>query len=232
VEEPQVAGVGGSYGNMRPGSLRACLIHEEIVERHSAMGPEVDFLGSFNVLYKHQVLEHMGGFDECHFNGPGSPGAEDAALAYRLRKAGYVLRFVPQSQVKHYYPTTLRRYLRSQMHHGYWRVALYSQYPAQGVGDSYSGLVDHAQPPLALLLVVLLPLLACPSTWPLICSFAGLLLLLQVPMTFRLLRRTRQWRYLLFAPMSLTRAWARGIGMVTGLWAVLRTLRRSGMSAI
>ena len=52
MEDPKVAGVGGSYGNMHPDSLLACLIHEEIVERHRTMPPEVNYLATFNVLYR------------------------------------------------------------------------------------------------------------------------------------------------------------------------------------
>src|SRR6056297_2753122 len=52
MNDPQVAGVGGSYANLYPDSLVATLIHEEIVARHRRMKREVDFLGGFNVLYR------------------------------------------------------------------------------------------------------------------------------------------------------------------------------------
>ena len=89
-----MAGVGGSYDNAVPGSLLACLIHEEIRCRHLAMDPEaVDYLGSFNVLYRREILERVGGFDESEFNGPGAPGAEDADLSFRVAELGFRLRF-------------------------------------------------------------------------------------------------------------------------------------------
>ena len=50
LEDPHVGGVGGSYGIMTAESLLACLIHEEIVERHLRMPKRVNFLATFNVL--------------------------------------------------------------------------------------------------------------------------------------------------------------------------------------
>ena len=64
IEGSPFVGVGGSYGNMRPDSLLACLIHEEIVERHRRMPREVNFLATFNVLYRREILEKVDGFDE------------------------------------------------------------------------------------------------------------------------------------------------------------------------
>jgi len=213
MTDSRVAGVGGSYANRRPESLLACLIHEEIVERHRRMSDEVNFLGGFNVVYRRAILEQVGGFDEKHFNGPGSPGAEDAELAYRIHKAGYVLRFEPRSQVGHYHPTRLLRYLRAQRHHGYWRVNLHLRHPGEATGDAYSNLVDNAQPPLAMLSLAGLPLLSFHSLWWVEAVCVGLLALAQIPMTARLWWRTGPARMVWFAPMSFVRAFARGIGM-------------------
>jgi len=217
LQDPQVGGAGGSYSNRCPHSLLACLIHEEIVERHRSMTMDVNFLGGFNVLYRRSVLEEVDGFDERHFNGPGSPGAEDAELAYRVHAAGYRLRFEPRSLVGHYHPTSLRRYLRSQRHHGYWRVNLHARHPRRATGDVYSGLVDHCQPPLAIALLASLPLAFWPPLGRIPFALAVLLLTAQFPMTLRLVARSRRIRYLLFAPLSFVRAFARGFGMVHAL---------------
>jgi cellulose synthase/poly-beta-1,6-N-acetylglucosamine synthase-like glycosyltransferase len=213
LDDPRVAGAGGSYGNMRPDSVLACLIHEEIVERHRAMRQEVDYLATFNVVYRREALEKVGGFDEGNFNCAGAPGAEDIELAFRLHDAGYRLRFDIDSRVGHFHPTRLRRYLRSQRLHGYFRVWLYLHHRSRAAGDAYSGLVDHAQPPLAMLTLATLPLAFWPPLYLVPLGLAGLLLLLQLPMTLRLWRRTGQAKYLLFAPMSFLRAFWRGVGM-------------------
>lgn len=219
LSDPSVGGVGGSYGNEHPHSLLACLIHEEIITRHRRMPVEVNFLGGFNVLYQREALEAVGGFDECEFNGPGSPGAEDAELAYRIHAAGYRLRFEPESRVGHHHPTKLRRYLRSQRHHGYWRVFLHLRHRSTAGGDTYSGLFDHAQPPLALLMLASLPTLAWPALRWIALLTAALLFAAQWPGTWRLIRPSGRWSYVAFAGLGFIRAIWRGIGMVQGICA-------------
>lgn len=207
LDEEGVVGAGGSYGNMVPESLLACLIHEEIVARHRTMGRRVDFLATFNVLYLREALEAIGGFDEAMLK------AQDADLAYRLRKAGGELGFDIRSRVGHYHPTRLWRYLRTQSAQGYWRVYLYFKHPEGMGGDAYSGWVDHLQPPLAMVCLASLPLLAWPALRWLVALPWAALALAQLPLTSRLVAATRDARLLAFAPMGFLRAFARGIGM-------------------
>lgn len=226
LDNLEVGGVGGSYGNMRPDSLLACLIHEEIISRHEAMRTEVNFLGSFNVCYRRSVLEEVGGFDEHQVNGPGKPGAEDADLAYRVHRAGHRLHFEPTSRVGHFHPTSLRQYLRSQRIHGYWRVNLHLRHPRTGIGDAYSSMVDHVQPPLAMLILVAALGLFIPGVLPysgwLVTALLVLMMLAQIPATVRLMRRTGRPRYLAFAGMSFLRSFWRGIGLTAGMIGALR----------
>ncbi len=217
MSDPQVGGVGGSYGNMAADSLLGCLIHEEIVERHRAMPKRVNFLATFNVLYRRQVLEHINGFDETFLKG------QDAELAFRVMEAGHELRFEIESRVKHFHPTRLRSYLQTQRQQGYWRVWLHLRHRGHSKGDSYSNLLDHLQPLLAVLAVATLPLILVPLPGFKWVSAAMLLLLgfAPIPMTLRLLSHRREPRYLLYAGMSFVRAFWRGLGMVHGMLAHL-----------
>lgn len=213
LEDPGVAAVSGTYGNASTHSLLACLIHEEIVERHRAMDEEVDFLATFNVLYRRRVLEDLDGFDERYLK------AQDAELSFRARAAGHRLRFEGRSKVDHFHEDRWWSYLRTQRRQGYWRVWLHLEHPGHGARNSYSSALDHIQPPLAMGLLASLPLLVLPwARWlaaiPL--AVAALLLLAQAPMTIRLLRRVKDPRYLMFAPMSAVRAIWRGLGMTHG----------------
>ncbi len=225
LEDPAVAAAGGSYGNMRPGSLLACLIQEEIACRHARMLAEVDFLATFNVLFRRRVLDELGGFDERYLR------AQDAELAYRVRAAGHKMAFELGSRVGHFHEDRLRRYLAAQKEQGYWRVWLYFDHPGRAGGDAYSGWVDHLQPPLAAAAAGLLPGLLVPPLLP--WAAAGLaatllaLLLLQAPMTAALVRRTGSPRYLAFAPLGWLRAFWRGWGMSRATLAAL-TSRRAG----
>ncbi len=217
LDDTEVAGVGGSYGNMRPDSLLACLIHEEIVARHAAMPARVDFLATFNVAYRREALEEVGGFDES------LKLAQDAELAYRVRKRGHLLAFDRRSRVKHFHPTRLGAYLDTQRRQGYWRVRLYARHPRRAGGDVYSGWLDHFQPLLALStlalagLVLWLPVAAAVSA----TVAAALTLLASLPMTARLLRRTGEARFAAFAGLSFLRAIARGVGLLQGVAALV-----------
>ena len=226
LNDTRVAGAGGSYGNMCPDSLLSCLIHEEIVARHERMANRVDYLATFNVIYRRSVLEQTGGFDERLR----TASCEDAELAWRILAAGHQLAFDQNSRVKHFHPARLRPYLRTQMRHGYYRVHLYLAHPRHARGDAYSGIVDHVQPPLAVLLLASLPTLTWPQTRIVAPALTLLLGLAQIPYTARLVRRTRSWRYLAYAPMSFVRAFARGIGMTAGVAAYLasRVKRNKG----
>jgi len=216
MDDPQFGGVSGSYGTMTDHSLLSRLIHEEIVERHRRMGRRVNFLATFNVLYRRVALEKVGGFDERFLKG------QDAELSFRVQAAGYDLGFDIRSRVRHYHPTRWRSYLRTQRQQGYWRLFLHTSHQGHSMGDSYSGFVDHIQPPLAMLSLALLPLLAFENwRWVAVGVFV-LLALAQLPMTIRLLIRLRRPSYIAYAIMGMIRAYWRGIGLTHGTLALLK----------
>lgn len=221
LDDPQVGGAGGSYANMLPNQLLACLIHEEIAARHRNMPREVNYLATFNVLYRRAVLEELGGFD------PTLRTSEDAEMAFRVRKAGHRLRFNAASRAGHYHPARLAGYLRTQARHGYYRMLMYRRHPTRMSGDSYSGPLDHIQPPLAMLLLGCLPFAFLPAGRWALATLAALLGLTTLPMTLRVAAQTRQARYLAFAPMSFARAFARGLGMTVGAPAGFRPTWKS-----
>lgn len=211
LDDAEVVGVGGSYDNMEPDSLVACLIHEEIRERHLAMPERVDYLGSFNVLYRRAALEETGGFDEALVTG------EDADLSYRLIRRGHALEIEKRSLVGHFHATRLGPYLRAQRSHGVYAVKLYLKHPGRAGGNSYAQLLDHLQPPLAAVAVASVVLIPWPILrWITVAAWVALVLA-QLPMTLRLTKRTRSSRYLWFAPFGAARAVARAVGMVEGV---------------
>ncbi|HUO87265.1 MAG TPA: glycosyltransferase [Thermoanaerobaculia bacterium] len=217
-DDPRVAAAGGGYENVFPKRLLPTLIDEEIRQRHAAAAPEVDYLGSYHLIVRRRVLEAEGGFDEEYLNGPGLPGAEDADLSYRLAARGWRLRLDPESRVAHHHPTRLAAYLRAQRLHGFWGVRLYRRHPRRGPSNSYSGWLDHLQPPLALGAVALLPLAlaARAARRPLGLVLTGLVAA-QIPMTLAIVRRTGEPRHLAFLPLGVARAVARAAGMARAL---------------
>jgi hypothetical protein len=124
--------------------------------------------------------------------------------------------------VGHFHPTSWWRYLRTQARQGYYRIQLYRRHPNRLAGDSYSGWLDHLQPPLAALIVGLAALL---PIWPrsacvVLMLLVLLLLLLQLPMVCGLVARLHDPRYLAFGPFSLVRAFARAAGMMRGCLSI------------
>ncbi len=210
LQNTDVAGVGGSYANLFPDSLLATLIHEEIVSRHLRMPEDVNFLATFNVLYTRQVLQETGGFDET------LKLAQDAELAYRICQSGYRLKFEISSRVGHHHPTRLYRYLRTQARQGYYRVLLFRKHPNRVGGDSYAGIADYIQPPLALIAVPALFLLAFPTVRWVALIPAFILILLPARVAVGTSRRAGL-RMAMYVPFAAVRAFFRGIGLLQGL---------------
>ena len=206
----EIAGVGGSYANGVPESLLATLIHEEIVARHQQMPERVNFLATFNVLYRRSVLEQLGGFDERFRL------AQDAELAFRIKAAGYDLAFVKDSRVAHFHPTRLKKYLSTQTRQGFYRMLLYHEHPQRISGDSYSGFCDHIQPPLAMLSLGALAFGWLPWGLPAAAGAMGLLVAATLRMTWRLAHQLGP-RAAWFCPLASLRAYARGLGMSLGV---------------
>lgn len=223
--DAEVGGISGTYDNLHPESLLACLIHEEIAARHARMPRVVNFLAGFNVLYRRAILERVGGFD------PRYQRAQDAELSFRVQAAGLKLHFEPRSRVGHHHPTRWLKYFNNQRKQGYWRAWLHLTHPSHNRGDSYSSLLDHIQPPLALVVcvafVVSLVAFAFGLAWPGLLASVLLLgyVVAHVPLTLRLIRRTRSSRYLAFLPMSMARSVYRAVGLAQGVLALLLSSR-------
>jgi hypothetical protein len=228
-----VGGVGGSYAIASDATLLERLIHEEIVTRHARMDGDVDFLATFNVLYRRDALAALDGFDERYLKG------QDAEFAFRVLESGRRLRFDRRSLVRHFHADRLSRYLRVQRQQGYWRVALHLEHRGRGTGDSYSGLLDHLQPFAA---AALAPALALAAATPLVDARAAtiaagsaplalllaFLLAAQLPMALAM-RRREGAAMLWFVPLGAVRAAWRAAGLVHGV--VDRALGRGAIAA-
>jgi glycosyltransferase involved in cell wall biosynthesis len=223
--EDGVAAVGGVYTNARKDNALARMVHEEIAARHDTFGDEVDFLGSFNVAYRKEAFDAVGGFDESFTAASG----EDNDLAYRLADQGGRLRFARTARVAHYHPTRLWPYLRTQARHGFWRVKLYVKHPKRASGDRYAGLFDLLAPPwaLAVLGAMVLWLGALPVRnalpWPWMCDVLAAAVLLpycalRCILPLRLWKRSGNPRMLEFVLVAALRDGARAVGMVRGFW--------------
>jgi len=222
LEDRAVGAVGGAYDNGCPDSLVARLIHEEIALRHRAMQGEVNFLASFSVIYRRDVLAQLSGFDERYLKG------QDAELSFRTLAAGYRLRFENASRVAHFHERKLFGYLKTQYKQGYWRAFLHFEHGGHAGGDSYSKLTDHLQPPCSLVAAASLPF----ALWPAVGAWAAAplaaLAALQLPVMSRLVRPAGFGTALCFAGMSWLRSFWRGVGLAHGVLAMARGRGRAG----
>ena len=224
LERSGCAGVGGTYTNASPDSWLATAIDDEIAIRHAAMGERVDYLATFDVLYRREILEKTGGFDESLVR------AEDVDLAWRILASGGELRFARASRVAHYHERRLLPYLRTQAANGYWRTWLYASHPKHAGGDAYSSWVDHLPPVLALAGAGAL----AAAPWLPTAGVAGLAAVataaLQLPMARRVADRHGPSHGAAFALLGTARALARGVGLALGAAAVfVERLRRTRM---
>lgn len=221
LADPLVAAAGGTYDIAAEATLLERLIHEEIQVRHDRMPEEVDFLATFDVVYRRSVLDAVGGFDERYLKG------QDADLAFRVVEAGYRLRFDRRSRVRHHHADRLRRYLEVQRLQGYWRVALHLEHPGRG-GNAYSGPLDHLQPFVAAALPPSLVAVLWPPWGPALPAVLLLaLVLMQLPMAGSMVRRGG-WSMAWFTLLGTIRAIWRAAGLAQGV--VDRVLRRGAIA--
>jgi len=153
-EYDDIAAVGGTYGNANPEYIVSLCIHHEILYRHSALPEYVKFLGSFNLGIRKKILEKLNGFDETYTIACG----EDADLTYRISYEGYRMRFSRNNEVGHHFPIRLMKFLKQQYWRGVWLMKLLKNHRNRLGNDGYSKLRDVVQPPMYLLILLLIPL--------------------------------------------------------------------------
>jgi len=211
--DEEIAAVAGSYGIVNSNSLKAGCIHEEIIQRHLKMPEFIRVFGSYNVAMRRDILEKLGGFEE------GFPQAsgEDNDLSYRILQHGFKIYFAKDVLVYHYYPQSLRAYLKGQFQHGFWRMKLYKEHPQMAVGDDYTIWKDIIEPPLALMIIFLVPFTIFRIVLPVWIACLFIYSILQLPMALKICWRTKHWMYLELFWITFLRGFSRGVGMLFGL---------------
>ncbi len=142
--EKDVAVVMGSYGIANDKNLLAYCVYKEILFRHSRLLPEYPkVFGSYNFCVKREVFDQVGGFNELYRHASG----EDNDLSYKIVSKGLRIYFDRQALVDHYHPVQIKKYLKEQFRHGYWRAVMYRKYPSMAAGDGYTFWKDALEVP-------------------------------------------------------------------------------------
>jgi len=204
--------VAGSYGISNSENLLAQCIHQEILYRHQKLMREwVDVFGSYNVAFRREIFEKVRGFDESYRTASG----EDNDLSYRLKKAGYRIRFAKDAYVDHCHPERVCQYLQEQFRHGYWRARLYKAHPQMMKGDGYTFLKDIAELPLTTGLMIFIALSFFGLSWLLCAALALLFFIFEC--WFSVEYGLRSLRIILFfGSVMLVRALTRTLGFSWG----------------
>lgn len=138
--------VSGSYDIANPGAPLSRAIHAEILYRHRHLMPEFPrVFGSYNFAVRRDVFERAGGFNENYRHASG----EDNDLSYKILSAGYRIRFLQDALVAHVHQEDIRKYLKEQFRHGFWRMKIYADHPRMSGGDDYTFWKDMIEIPLA-----------------------------------------------------------------------------------
>lgn len=109
-EEPVVAGVGGKVLPLGDGIFSRYYTFHRILEPPASCS----YLVTANCLYKREVLELVGGFDEAIRQ----PGGEDPGLSIKIRAKGYRLAFEPGAIIQHDYRESLMDFLKTFYRYG------------------------------------------------------------------------------------------------------------------
>jgi glycosyltransferase involved in cell wall biosynthesis len=139
-DDPTVGAVQGYYRTDRSASLCARVMGLDLEQRYAAIaGPETDHVCTGNSAYRAEALQRINGFDETMGYG------YDNDVSYRLRAAGYRLKFVREATSRHRWRETISGYLSQQYGFGYGRVDLVAKHPSRARGDAVSpiGMMAH-----------------------------------------------------------------------------------------
>ena len=135
-EDPDIAASKGAYLTTQS-SLAARFVQIEYEERYDQMRrlAWIDFIDTYSAAYRRPVFVANGGFNTCF---PGDSSGEDQELSFRLAESGHKMVFVPEAQVYHRHPATLRAYVRRKYKTGYWKALVLRLHPGKAVEDSHT----------------------------------------------------------------------------------------------
>ncbi|MFH1360049.1 MAG: glycosyltransferase [Candidatus Omnitrophota bacterium] len=215
-KDPAIGVVAGSYTLYNKDSLLARCIQKEIMYRHIKLMPLYPkSFGSYNFCVRRNVFEEVGGFNEQYRHASG----EDNDLSYKILNKGYKIYFAQEILVAHQHTTELRKYLKEQFRHGFWRVMMYRDHPRMSLGDDYTFWKDMIEPPLILLILLSVILCLIPQLRPWAFRIlASSMLFLSIMEIFYALDMTKKTKEAFFWSWVMgLRAWARTSGFLAGI---------------
>ncbi len=155
LRDPAVAAAQGCYVVDRAASTFARVMALDLELRyHDMRTRETGHVCTGNAAYRAAALRRVGLFDERLGYG------YDNDMSYRLREAGYRLRFCPDAQSFHRWREGLAGYAVQQYGFGYGRIDLVAKHPRRATGDSVSPALMMAHPLLTFFAILALAIAA------------------------------------------------------------------------
>ncbi|MBP7162766.1 MAG: glycosyltransferase family 2 protein [Candidatus Omnitrophica bacterium] len=219
--DPAVGAVMGSYGIANPQSWLARAVYQEIMFRHRRMPVYPKVFGSYNVAIRKTVFDNVGGFNGEYPHASG----EDNDLSYRILSCGYKIFFAKDALVDHHHPEMVKKYLREQYRHGFWRFKMYRAYAKMMRGDDYTFWKDSFEIFLSYCLLAAL-LLGIFSSFFRYVSISFILIIFIVEIFFSIKFKCDNIYILKYSYIMLVRTVARAVGFTAGGISTLLNRRR------
>jgi cellulose synthase/poly-beta-1,6-N-acetylglucosamine synthase-like glycosyltransferase len=150
LKSPKIAGASGVILTANKDKLIPRSIGYELQDRYERMPREIKRVATMHVVYKKNILEKVGGFNEELKTG------YDCEIGYKINNAGYKIIFVPDAKVWHNHRESLWAFFKQQHEYGKFAIIRYFQMPKIFKGDEVSSFWMISQPLFYLASMVLL----------------------------------------------------------------------------
>jgi glycosyltransferase involved in cell wall biosynthesis len=221
-----VAAAQGCYVHQSTQPLVARVMALDLEQRYGRLTTgETDQVCTGNTIYRADALRDVGCLDDTLGYG------YDNDLSYRLRAAGYRLRFSSRARSVHYWRAGVMDYWRQQYGFGYGRLDVIVRHRARWRGDRVSpfGMMLHAPVTLAALVLGVIGSASAVGHQTILALWTGAALLSvlaaeRLAAGARTATRFRNWTPLCFPVLHLIRDTAWSAAIVT--WTVRRLAAR------
>ncbi|MBI5393170.1 glycosyltransferase [Candidatus Woesearchaeota archaeon] len=200
-EDKTVAAVAGYIATGNTYNIWARLMGAELEDRYDSILTEnVDHVSTCNTAYRKSFIEKVNLFDENLYYG------YDVDLSYKLKNAGFTIKLVKTVGCNHYWKETLLGYLKQQFNVAYGRLYLINRYPQKASGDKVAGMFQFVQVPMTFLIgfFLIFSLFSFSSVY-IAVLFLILLLIMQLPQLWRIIKKKKDASYLLLPFLNIAR---------------------------
>ena len=143
--DPMVGAAQGWYATDPGASICSRVMGLDLEQRYVSISGETDHVCTGNTAYRTEALRRVGLFDESMGYG------YDNDMSYRLRAAGYRLKFCPGARAFHRWRDGLVGYVVQQYGFGYGRIDIVAKHRRRFTGDRVSPAIMMLHPVVMLL---------------------------------------------------------------------------------